>query len=64
MFNSSDVMKFLFLFLVASGRRFSVVLSVVCAAVFLSPAVAEEGLPQKKFDKDVTLAIVGSSFEA
>ena len=64
MFKPLDFMKFLFLFLVAGGRRFFVVLSVICAAVFLSQAVVEEGLPQKKFDKDVTLAIVGSSFEA
>ena len=53
-----------FLFLVAGVRRFFVVLSVVCAAGFLLADVAEEGLPQKKFDKDVTLAIVGASFEA
>lgn len=43
---------FLFLFLVAGGRRFSVVLSVVCAADFLLTAVAEVGLTQKKFDKN------------
>ena len=35
-------MKFLFLFLVTGGCRFSVVLSVVCAAGFLLSAVAEE----------------------
>ena len=57
-------MKFLFFFLVAAGRWFLVVFSVVCAVAFLLAAVAEEGLPQKKFDKDVTLAIVGASFEA
>lgn len=57
-------MKFLFLFLAAVGRRFFVVLSVICAAGFLLAAVAEEGLTQKKFDKNVTLAIVGASFEA